>query len=262
VWVLSARSPDGKPIALLANYSLHYVGGEAPGAVSADYYGFFADRVRQLLNAERLDPPFVAMMSNGTSGNINNVNFAAPRPPQPKPYDQMRVVADATAAKAAEAVGTIKYHDWVPLAAHTATLQLGVRKPSAAEVERAKGLLGSSPHAVQTKLEGIYAKETLALVGYPDEVPVPLQALRIGELAIAAIPCEVLVEIGLELKSKSPAKPLFTISLANGYNGYLPTPEHHKAGGYETWRARSSYLEPDASTKIVTKLIELLHDRR
>ena len=36
VWVLSVRSPDGRHIALLGNYSLHYVGGEGPGAISAD----------------------------------------------------------------------------------------------------------------------------------------------------------------------------------------------------------------------------------
>ena len=38
------------------------------------------------------------------------------------------------------------------------------------------------------------------------------------------------------------------VSLANAYHGYLPTPEQHALGGYETWRARSSYLEVDAST--------------
>ena len=64
--------------------------------------------------------------------------------------------------------------------------------------------------------------------------------------ASSAIPCEVFVEIGLEIKAKSPLKPTFTIELANGYNGYLPTPEQHALGGYETWRARSSYLEVDA----------------
>ncbi|HEY0770808.1 MAG TPA: hypothetical protein VGD31_10785, partial [Sphingobacteriaceae bacterium] len=53
-------------------------------------------------------------------------------------------------------------------------------------------------------------------------------------------------------------KPTFSISLANGYNGYLPTPEHHALGGYETWRARSSYLEVDASTKITKTVFELL----
>jgi hypothetical protein len=89
-------------------------------------------------------------------------------------------------------------------------------------------------------------------------VKIKLQALRIGELAILAIPCETFAEIGLELKKRSPFRPTFTISLANGYNGYLPTPEQHRLGGYETWRARSSYLEVDASTKIVSALLEML----
>jgi hypothetical protein len=38
----------------------------------------------------------------------------------------------------------------------------------------------------------------------------------------------------------------------------LPTPEQHKLGGYETWRARSSYLEADASVKITNTLMSLL----
>jgi hypothetical protein len=60
------------------------------------------------------------------------------------------------------------------------------------------------------------------------------------------------------LRKKSPLKPTFTIELANGYNGYLPTPAQHKLGGYETWRARSSYLEVDASTAITRTMVELL----
>jgi len=46
--------------------------------------------------------------------------------------------------------------------------------------------------------------------------------------------------------------------LANAYHGYLPTPAQHKLGGYETWRARSSYLEVDAAPKIVTAVMDLL----
>ena len=82
--------------------------------------------------------------------------------------------------------------------------------------------------------------------------------MRIGDLAITAIPCEVFAETGLEIKAKSPFKSTFTISLANGYNGYLPTPAQHQLGGYETWRARSSYLETDASVKITQSLFEML----
>ena len=63
------------------------------------------------------------------------------------------------------------------------------------------------------------------------------------------------VEIGLELKRCHGQT--FAVSLANAYHGYLPTPEHHKLGGYETWCARSSCLEENASTKIVQVLDEL-----
>ncbi|HRK35584.1 MAG TPA: hypothetical protein PLJ47_13385, partial [Candidatus Hydrogenedentes bacterium] len=104
----------------------------------------------------------------------------------------------------------------------------------------------------------IYARETVLLAEYPDTVPVTVQALRIGNWGIAAIPCEVFVEIGLDIKANSALKPAFTIELANGYNGYLPTAAHHELGGYETWRARSSYLEVGAADAIQSAALELL----
>ena len=39
---------------------------------------------------------------------------------------------------------------------------------------------------------------------------------------------------------------------------YLPTPRHHAWGGYETWPARSSYLEVDAAPKIRDGMLDLL----
>ena len=64
------------------------------------------------------------------------------------------------------------------------------------------------------------------------------------------------------MKKRSPFKPTFTVELANGYSGYLPTPAQHEMGGYETWRARSSYLETGASPKITAALMELLDGLR
>ena len=37
--LLAVQGTDGHPIALLANYSLHYVGGVPGHALSADYFG-------------------------------------------------------------------------------------------------------------------------------------------------------------------------------------------------------------------------------
>jgi len=49
----------------------------------------------------------------------------------------------------------------------------------------------------------------------------------------------------------------FTMSLANGTYGYLPTAAHHELGGYETWLG-TSRVEVEAESKIVTALLEMI----
>lgn len=256
--IVSLQTPDGRPIALLANYSLHYVGGTGAGEISADYYGMFARRMQQLLQADHEDPSFVAIMSNGTSGNINNINFGGTPLPAILPYTRMRQVANIVAAEAYKTYQNIHYQDWISLSALQKEITLGVRLPAKEEVARAKAIIAKADGPVMNTMEEIYARETVLINEYPKEVSVILQAFRLGDLAIAAAPCEIFVEIGLDFKERSPFKPAFMISLANGYNGYLPTPEHHKLGGYETWRARSSYLETNASTKIMETIFGLM----
>ena len=253
--LISVQTPEGNPIAVLANYSLHYVGGNGPGDLSADYYGMFASRMQEMLDA---DDSFVAIMSNGTSGNINNINYGGGVPAPVRPYEKMRSVANIVAAEVYKVYENIEYKPWISLSSRQKEITLGVRKPAPDEVKRAKDIIAKAKKPVMTTMEEIYARETVLIQDYPDQVSLVLQAFRLGDLAITAIPCEVFVEIGLELKEKSPFKPTFTVSLANGYNGYLPTPEHHALGGYETWRARSSYLEVNASPKITETLFTLL----
>jgi hypothetical protein len=255
ILALRARG-GGRPIALFANYSLHYVGGLP--AISADYYGAFAKEIGQRLKA---DGRFVGIMSNGTSGNINNNNFAAPQSPRRGPGEQIAAVAKSVADAAERAWNKLEWKSHVPLASAERDISLAVRKATPAELERAHRLVDTTPRDQDGQFsdrKALYAREALLLDAYPDKVPVKLQAHRIGRLTIAAIPCEVFVEIGLDLKTHQLLDQHFTISLANGYNGYLPTPEHHALGGYETWRARSSYLEVNASTKITAQVKELL----
>jgi hypothetical protein len=255
VWFISVQATDGRPIALYANYSLHYVGGVGPGHISADYFGAFADRIQELLGADRQDPPFVGMMTNGTSGDINNINFRAARPRQ-QPYEQIRVVANDVAQEVARVCKALRHHDWVPLAVAQKELALSLRLPSADEIENARVVMKQSKTLPRMEtIEQVYARETVLLGEFPAQVSAPLQVLKIGDLRVAAIPAEAFVEIGLELKRRHPVS--FTVTLANAYHGYLPTPEHHRLGGYETWRARSSCLEVDASTKIVDGIEEL-----
>ncbi|MBI2434455.1 MAG: neutral/alkaline non-lysosomal ceramidase N-terminal domain-containing protein [Candidatus Hydrogenedentes bacterium] len=253
--VLAVQALDGRPIAVLANYGLHYVG--ANGAeISADYFGMFAAELEARLGLADARPPFVAMLSNGTSGDVNNINFREVGTPQ-GPYQQTRFVAHRVAEEALRVYQELEYHDWVELGAAQQELELGVRLPTAEEVKRAKETIAKAVGPVMKTIEEIYARETFLLSKYPPKKKLLVQALRIGDVGIAAMPCEVFAEFGLELKQKSAFPRTITIELANGYNGYLPTAQQHEWGGYETWRARSSYLEPQAGHIMVSKLLEL-----
>ncbi|HOA73758.1 MAG TPA: hypothetical protein PL151_03010 [Phycisphaerae bacterium] len=258
VGVLSVRSNEGRPLAVLANYGLHYIGDTGPAEISADYFGAFADRIQALLDADRLDPPFVGILTNGASGDVNNINFRQPAVAG-KPYTRIRAVADDLAGEVARVIRAIDHRSRAALVVRQTEITLGVRRPNDADLERARSIIAAAEGRELKSPEEVFANETIKLADYPSTVDVPLQVIRIGDAAIVAIPCEVFAEIGLEIKQKSPIKPTFVISLANGYNGYLPTPAQHALGGYETWRARSSYLEVDAAPKIVEQVLALLH---
>jgi len=91
----------------------------------------------------------------------------------------------------------------------------------------------------------------------PDTIQAFIQAFRIGDLGITSIPFEVFTETGLEIKAKSPFKDTFTIELANGSHGYLPTPRQIDLGGYETWLG-TNRVEREASDKITALALDLL----
>jgi hypothetical protein len=258
ITVLSVQEAKSRrPLALVANYSLHYVGGTPPAAVSADYYGEFARLMPSRVGAGE---EFVAMMSNGTSGNINNIPFLVNRPPR-EPFEQIRIVAQKAADTA--------WHARAKISAHRTDARLGMvqrevtlrlRRPTAEQVAAAKAVLAVKEEAARAKLPRLaesYARGTLSLAEGPETVKVTIQALRVGDLAVCAIPFETFVEIGLDLKKRSPFARTMVISIANGSYGYLPTPEQHKLGGYETWLGTCKVQE--ASSVVLTdQLSEML----
>lgn len=265
---LSVQSTAGKPIALFASYGLHYVGGIEPNTISADYFAMFADRIGELLGADRhQDPPFVGIMANGTSGDVNNLarysdEELAKRGPQPtkryQPYEKAREVANICATKVMEAHKALQWHEHVKLSSLERTLTFERRYPTKAEVEWAEAVKAKKIKPMSTSRYSTYS--TVLAYNSPEMPPtidVVVQTHRIGDLAVAAMPFEVFAEIGLELKQRSPIRPLMNISIANGSHGYLPTPDQHRLGGYETWIGVNK-VQLDASVKMVNALVEML----
>lgn len=257
---IAVKSPDGRPIAILGNYSLHYVGGVPKGHISADYFAVFGDKIQQLLGSDIQKPPFVGIMSNGTSGDVNNINFQGPKESR-GPYEKIQVVAGDVADEVYRVYQSLEFKDWVPLGGVHSVLTLDVRRASPVVLENMAKVRAhpEDSEPLFHSLEKTYANRIKQLEEeWPDKIEIILQVFRIGDLGIAAIPFETFAETGLEIKQRSPFNSSFSIELANGSYGYLPTPTQHELGGYETWLGTNK-VEKEASTKIVTELMSLFN---
>src|SRR5947208_1983471 len=147
--VINATDFAYRTLALFANYSLHYVGGMAPGQISADYFGEFARLMPSRLHA---DENFVPMMSNGTSGDINNIPFGITRPPR-EPFEQIRIVAGKAADTAWFAQQKIEKHrSDLRLGMLQREITLMYRRPTPEEVADAKAILGIKDKGAIEKL--------------------------------------------------------------------------------------------------------------
>jgi len=98
------------------------------------------------------------MMSNGTSGDINNIDFRKPRE-RHAPWTRMREVACDAADEALRVYRQIKYRDDVSLAASTTELQLGVRRPDAQRIEWARAILKADTDPAPGTRPEIYARK-------------------------------------------------------------------------------------------------------
>jgi neutral ceramidase len=259
VSIIAFREPEGRLISVFSAYSLHYVGGVPSNEISADYYAVFCETLKKL--QPEPDPvkgiPFVALLANGTSGDINNRNYAVPAVNKPA-YEQMNYVGQDLAKKVNDAIAGFTWKDTAKLSARTRDLEME-RKPISDELiawaKETKAKEGRIKGGVD--LAQIYATRVLGLVEVQGtKTSVILQYLKIGDIGIGTFPTETFAETGLEFKKRSPLPNSFMVEIAHGYQGYLPTPRHFELGGYETWPG-TNQLEPQASVKMLDALLEL-----
>lgn len=243
---------DYRPIAALANYALHYVGGGKGTAISADYFAVFGRALQRMAGQD-----FIAIMANGCCGDLNNIDFSAPRREEPYPYYNMRRVADVVAARAYAAWRTIRdFRSDIALAAATGMMDFTRRESTEDELAAAKRLL-KNPEG-QDYSELMYANEVLEVAQEPVVRQTPIMGLRLGDLGIVGLPGEIFVEYGLQIKSRSPFARTMPIELANDYIGYCPTDLALAEGSYETQLARSAKAASGTEQAMVDTAVDVL----
>ena len=249
---------DGTPIAAVANFSLHYIGTDNSNALSADYFGHFDRCMRHYLG-----DTCISLLWNAASGQINNTDFSGQTKWTASGHRQAVKMANVLAGHFIVEKQLMEMHETLDLSGDLATLTFQRKEITAEDLKIAEQVLSvpqgtydayeTGPFSwvvgerIPQALVDVYARECQRLAKLPAQMTAPVQVIRLGEAAIVALPGEVFVETGMNIKSKSDAKPTFLVSLANGYIGYICTDKALiEEGGYETWAAKSSL--PDVGT--------------
>jgi len=251
--IIALRSTaDKRPIAALANFSMHYF-SDSP--ISADYFGLFSDGLQATMS-ERFPNAkgFVAMMSHGCSGDIWRRDYFLP---EAKTNQTIETYTQGLLAIATKAYDAIEYESDSSLNMAESRLNMRYRVPDTQRLEWGKRIVAEMGDRLPKTDTEVYAREQIIL-HERQSTEVVLQAIRIGDIAIATTPCETYALTGMKLKLQSPTAKTMVIELANGGDGYIPPPEQHHLGGYNTWAARSAGLEVTAEPRIVAADLQLL----
>jgi hypothetical protein len=260
---LAVKTIDDKWISILANYSTHYVGGVPANAISADYFGQVDVMLKSKLKAGN---DFIGIMSNGTSGDVNTMDFKLTKNYPSGDYEKINMIAHEITDSIVKVLKNVKYSDKPEFRVSNGESVIARRQPSPELLKWATNRvriteftkLGTADKA-SDDIKSLYALDIVKLNFYePLTYKLPLQAIRIGDGAIGTLPGEIFAETGLKLKKNTTFKYYFTISQANGQFGYVPPASQFLLGGYETWLCSGSLLEVNAEEKIYEKLTEVL----
>ena len=223
-----------RPIAVYTNLALHYVGTGESHVVSADYFGAFSRSLQRMAGSE-----FITMMANGCQGDVNNCDFSRPARRSVHAYSAIERVANVVAAEAWKQWNLLREEDFssdIGLGAVLREIPFKRRTATAEEMAAATELYESGEDG--SDREWLYARELVLLDETPLAWNVPVHALRIGDLGIVGLHGEVFVEVGLDIKARSPMGQTMVVGLANGSVGYVASDEALDEGSYETQLCR------------------------
>ena len=115
--------------------------------------------------------------------------------------------------------------------------------------------------AAEIRTRGYQAKRAGMMRGmarnYHDRssAAVTLQAMRVGDLGLVAMPGEPFAEAGVEVRRRSPFRVTMFSGYSNGQFAYIPMRSDYEEGGYGVW---NSPLGPGAAEQVIDEAVALL----
>jgi len=258
VGVIRVDNSQGEMLAVLMNYSCHPVAvHNYKNLISADYPGYAMGVIEKIKEGR-----VIALHTTGAAGDINpqqmhDVKYA----------EKFGNMVGGEALKIAESIETCPE---LTLNVVSEPVNLPVRTlPTVDELK--KMIEEGKKNLAKRKQEGTleyhqlmstyipieWAQEALEVVESGrtvEHLEMEIQVVRMNDAVLVAMPGEIFVDIGLNIKKTSPYPYTFVIEMANGAIAYLPTRKAFEVGGYEPERAATIYgtylLTPDTQNII------------
>ncbi len=250
IQLLTVTGSRGRVEAVLFNYSCHPAClGPDNLLITADWPFFVSEQVK-----ERLGRDVPVLFFQGTQGNINtgySAGLSAIGVPIPtRTFAYAHELGETIAAAILARLPDIPRQADGPLSGLRETVALERYIPSTLDEAKAKleqaqrqleqaGETGAPlPHLHAARVNRAFAGYSLErlqrnLEAGQRQYAAELQAFRIGEAGLVSFPGEFFVEVGLEVRKRSPFRTTFCLGLANDTIGYIPTEEAYPEGGYE-----------------------------
>jgi len=277
VLVLRVDDASGAPLAVAYVHGCHPTAlGPENLAYSADWPGAAAARIREafpganpifLLGAHAdVDPRTRAVKDLGVVARASGVGFDETERLGREVGDAVVAAAESLRTEADARVGACAGH--VTLRAHAESEADRVAALAALDLpaDAAPGTDAWYRYERErtAELEPADRRERIALVrrylrgrmakrfaGGP-EADVEVQALRVGDLRLAAIPLEAAVDVGRDWRERVGTADAAVLSIANGWLRYLPHERNFEEPAAHThYEVLMSTFEPDAATKLL-----------
>lgn len=253
--IILFKNSEGKPVGSITSFALHHdtVGGTE---YSSDYSGAVAENLKKVYGED-----FVSVFYQGFAGDINHLDYCRKDPPHGVKTEK---IAEAITEEFLRVVETAEKQDEV-LNVCRKYAMVTKRKIDPQLVERAKFLFDNPPKDMVGSISDptsdaqIYARSKSIVAKYildpRTEMEIPVQVVRIGQVAIFAWVGEPFCHYAFKIREGSPTDKNMMISVAHqivGYS-YIPTPDMFLPSVYES---SETDFEPDAGDVLVEKTLE------
>ena len=254
--VLLSGGADNRPLASLSVFALHLdtVGGTL---FSADYPYYLERSLRQELGRE-----FVSLFALGTCGDINHIDVSHRRPQ--KGQQEAKRIGDGLAATVKSELSGLKDVKHPSLAVRHEIVYVALQQFTTQEIALAMQTFREVGNRKVPFLQMVKAYKIVACQAQEGKrlegkrLPMPVQVVRLGkEVAIVALPGEVFVDLGLDIKRASPFETTLVVELAHDAPGYVPTRKAFAEGSYETVNSR---IQPGGGELLVEAAVRLLKE--